>query len=550
MIRLTFAAHALGLTILAAATAQAQPVAAAAPRAFVTRRGADTLVVEQIDRGTDGTTVSHLTFRLAGPLAGLRIVSTFTPSADGRVRRLAIETTPPRATAVSQRATIAFGPAPTDSIEVQVNDGAVQRLAGVAGALPYLNLCVADLELILHRARIAASGAPAPVSVPLFVSPTVPMGTVTVARLGADSAIFTLSGTDLRMRVSADDHVLGIAVPSQGLTIEAADPRAIAALRPPAPPPPPNYAPPAGAPYAAEEVRIPASGGFMLAGTLTRPTTVRGPVPVVVTITGSGPQERDERIDGLAGYAIFRQIADTLGRRGIGVLRLDDRGVGASGGTFATATSRDFADDVRTALAWLRTRATARHDVDAARLALLGHSEGGMIAPMVAADDRGVAALVLLAGPAYDGRRILSYQLRSGIVANPTLSPPQRDSLLARADRLRDSALVSTAWTRYFATYDPLTAARRVRTPVLIVQGATDRQVTVEQADTLAAALRSGGNSDVTVRIFPATDHLFLADVSGTPSGYATLPSRAVRPEVLGTVADWLATRLAHDAAR
>ena len=540
----------LGLTVVAAATATAQPASTpAAARAFVTRRGADTVLVERIERGADATIVSHLTFRSAGPLAGMRVDASFTPTADGRVSRAVLETTPPRT--APQHITLTFGAAPADSIELQLNGGAAQRQPGARGALPYLNLCVADLELIVHRARvIAAGGATRPTSVPLFIGVSLPPAAATVTRVGADSAILTLGGVDLRLRVSADDHVLGVVVPAQGITIDAADPRAVAALRAPAPPPPPSYAPPAGAPYAAEEVRVPTPGGFTLAGTLTRPTDARGPVPVVVTITGSGPQERDERLDGMPGYAIFRQIADTLGRRGIGVLRFDDRGVGASGGTFATATSRDFADDVRAVLAWLRARAAAQGDVDAARLALLGHSEGGLIAPMVAADDRALAAVVLLAGPAYDGRRILTHQFRIGIVADPTLAPPRRDSLLAAADHLRDSVLASNAWMRYFRTYDPLTAARRVRAPVLVVQGATDRQVTPEQADTLAAALRAGGNADVTERVFPATNHLFLADVSGAPAGYAALPSRAVRPEVLGVVADWLAARLARGATR
>jgi len=128
----------------------------------------------------------------------------------------------------------------------------------------------------------------------------------------------------------------------------------------------------------------------VLSGTLTRPRGTGARVPVVVTITGSGPQDRDGRLAGINGYRPFRALADTLGRRGVAVLRFDERGVGGSTGTYAGATTQDFAADVRAALAWLRTRP----DVDPRRLALLGHSEGGIVAPMVAATDS-VAAVVL-----------------------------------------------------------------------------------------------------------------------------------------------------------
>src|SRR5205814_10708190 len=138
-----------------------------------------------------------------------------------------------------------------------------------------------------------------------------------------------------------------------------------------------DYSPPAGAPYSAETVRVPTRGGFELVGTLTRPRKP-GRAPCVVTITGSGQEERDEALPTVKGYRPFRQIADTLARRGIAVLRLDDRGTGESGGRFAGSTSADFSHDVEDALRWLK-RAPR---IDSTRLALLGHSEGGLIAPL------------------------------------------------------------------------------------------------------------------------------------------------------------------------
>src|SRR5215472_5896491 len=144
---------------------------------------------------------------------------------------------------------------------------------------------------------------------------------------------------------------------------------------------PPDYSAPPGAPYTAEEVTVNTPMGHTLAGTLTLPkgASRAQPVGAIVTITGSGPEERDEAI-GIDGYRPFRQFADSLARRGIATLRMDDRGTGASKGTFKGATSADFGEDIRAGLAYLRTRP----EIDTTHLGLLGHSEGAIIAPIVA----------------------------------------------------------------------------------------------------------------------------------------------------------------------
>ena len=153
----------------------------------------------------------------------------------------------------------------------------------------------------------------------------------------------------------------------------------------------PDYSAPAGAPYTAIEVSIPTPMGHIMAGTLTLPKRAsrQRRVGAVVTITGSGPEERDEYI-GLEGYRPFRQFADSLGRRGIAVLRMDDRGVGTSTGKQKGATSADFAEDIRAGLAYLRTRP----EIDPRRLAVLGHSEGAIIAPLVAEKEPDLRAMV------------------------------------------------------------------------------------------------------------------------------------------------------------
>src|SRR5439155_12086266 len=174
----------------------------------------------------------------------------------------------------------------------------------------------------------------------------------------------------------------------------------------------PDYSAPSDAPYVAEEVTVQTPMGHTLAGTLTLPkgASAAHRAGAIVTITGSGPQERDEAI-GLQGYRPFRQYADSLGRRGIAVLRMDDRGTAASKGTFHGATSADFAEDIRAGLAYLRTRP----EIDSTRLGLLGHSEGALIAPMVAAKEPALRALVLLAGIARPARATLAFQMTNNI---------------------------------------------------------------------------------------------------------------------------------------
>ena len=302
-----------------------------------------------------------------------------------------------------------------------------------------------------------------------------------------------------------------------------------------------SYAAPPGAPYTAEDVVINMANGFQLAGTLSRPRGVARP-PVVVTITGSGEQERDSRISLVNGYAIFREIADTLGRRGIAVLRVDDRGVGASTGheSRAVATSADYANDVREVVKFLR----ARKDVDTTRIALVGHSEGGMIAPMVASQDKNIRAIALMAGPAYTGRRVMMFQNQDAVDQIKSLSQQARDSVMRLVPHMLDSIGAGNPWIGFFMQHDPLKTARLVSQPVLILQGATDHQITPEQADTLAAAFRSAGNKDVTVKVFAATNHLFLPDSVGEASGYTKLKDARVRRDVLGALADWFAIKL------
>jgi dienelactone hydrolase len=315
-----------------------------------------------------------------------------------------------------------------------------------------------------------------------------------------------------------------------------------------------DYSAPATAPFTAEEVTVNAKG-FTLSGTLLLPKTGARPFPAVITITGSGQQTRDEPVplSGLEKYAPMRQVAETLASRGIAVLRVDDRGVGKSGGfeVLMTATTSDFADDVRAQVAYLRSRA----EIDPKRIALVGHSEGGNIAPMVAAEDSQIAAIVIMAGSAIRGDKISLAQLNEALEGETTMTEEQKNKQRAEqqeimravatgGDLSKYPAQVRLPWMKEFWTYDPLPTVRRVRQPILVLHGALDRQVTADQAEMIAQAARAAGNKKVTVRVFPNLNHLFLPAKTGAFSEYSTLETSIVGDDVLKTLGDWLEMKL------
>lgn len=409
-----------------------------------------------------------------------------------------------------------------------------QRVAMPKGVVPFTNLSGLAIELMLKRARVVGRDT---VMIPLLVDPgqTIP---VRVTRVGADSASLTIGAVDIRARTDAAGRLLGAVVPSQGAYIDRLPGDSPVASWDPATV---RYDAPVGAPYVAEPVTIHTPAGITLAGTLTMPAHRTGArLPAVVLITGSGSQDRDEAAPSIGAYRPFREIADTLSRRGIAVLRLDDRGVGGSSVGEMTATSADFADDIRAGITFLR----ARPDIAPARVGLVGHSEGGMIAPMIAATDSTLRAMVLIAGTARTGRAVMSGQRRYAIDRDTSIRASQRDSVAADRDRESELLYARPGWLNFFANHDPLPGARRVRAPTLILQGETDTQVSPEQASMLAAALRAGGNRNVSVRTFPRMNHLMLEDPSGDFSGYGRLPSYRIRRDFLGALADWLALEL------
>jgi DNA-binding beta-propeller fold protein YncE/pimeloyl-ACP methyl ester carboxylesterase len=304
-----------------------------------------------------------------------------------------------------------------------------------------------------------------------------------------------------------------------------------------------DYSAPAGAPYRAENVTVPTPMGHTLAGTLTIPLTAskEGPVPVIITISGTGPQDRDEYL-GFGDYRPFRQIADSLGRRGIAVLRMDDRGTGESKGVFKGATPLDFVQDIRAGLAYLRTRP----EIDAARMGIVGHSEGAIDAPMVAIQEPTLKALVLLAGQARAVGGAAKFQLENMARRNTAFTPAQRDSAVAAVPKLMDSLAAVDPYMKFMFAYVPLEDAKKVARPsILILTGETDRQADATQVDEWAEGFRSAGNKDVTGKVLKGLNHLFVPDPDGFPGGYAKLPAPLrIDPPVVTLIADWFDERL------
>jgi pimeloyl-ACP methyl ester carboxylesterase len=324
-------------------------------------------------------------------------------------------------------------------------------------------------------------------------------------------------------------------------------------------------------PYHEEEVSYPT---IKIAGTLTLPRS-RGPHPAVVLITGSGPQDRDEAI---FGHKPFLVLADYLTRQGIAVLRCDDRGVAKSTGKFARATSEDFADDALAGVEYLKSRP----EINPKQIGLIGHSEGGLIAPMAAVQSKDVAFIVLLAGPGIPGDEILYLQVASllrfqgkspeAIAANRRIQERTyavlkeiADEKLARqkiravveeeltrlpeatrkelGELSRAQEAIPGPWFRYFLNYDPRPILRKVKCPVLALNGEFDYQVPPkENLPEIEQALKEGGNSDFTVKEMPKLNHLFQTCQTGSGDEYARI-EETYAPSMLGLVAEWIKKR-------
>lgn len=317
-------------------------------------------------------------------------------------------------------------------------------------------------------------------------------------------------------------------------------------------------------PYKSEDVTY-RNGDITIAGTLTEPQGA-GPFPAILMITGSGPQDRNEE---LMSHKPFLLLADTLTRAGYAVLRTDDRGVGGTTGTLNDANYTDLAEDAAAGVRFLR----ARSDIDPGRIGLFGHSEGGYLAPLVAArPDSGVAFAILMAGPGVPGSDILIEQTRLIATANGT-PPDQVDTRVREISELaallkagdsagakdlarrqnqalpadqrvpdEEAAAQITPNLAALVAYDPAPALAALRIPVLAFFGGKDLQVPAAQSEQPMRA-HLAADPDATVHVFPGLNHLMQPTETGRPNEYSSIHT-TIAPEVLDYVTGWLRQRV------
>ncbi|MBS0652525.1 MAG: alpha/beta fold hydrolase [Verrucomicrobia bacterium] len=316
-----------------------------------------------------------------------------------------------------------------------------------------------------------------------------------------------------------------------------------------------------------------------LAGTLTLPRSEK-PSPAVLLIAGSGPIDRDETV---FGHKPFWVIADHLTKQGFAVLRVDKRGIGQSTGNYVAATSEDFAADALAGVEYLKTR----KEVDAKQIGLIGHSEGGLIAPMVAVKSNDVAFIVLMAGAGVTGEAIvyaqealisramgvteeqLSHQLD---FQNQVLSVIKNESDLEKAENLLREIIAkqlanlpkeeqqtsadameaqmkrcNSRWFRYYLTYDPTTSLKRLKMPVLVINGELDSQVAPKQnLPVIAKTLEEAGNRNYRIIEFPKLNHFFQTCETGSILEYGKI-EETIAPVVLDTLSDWILETTANE---
>ncbi|WP_439487489.1 alpha/beta hydrolase family protein [Algoriphagus sp.] len=329
-------------------------------------------------------------------------------------------------------------------------------------------------------------------------------------------------------------------------------------------------------PYRSEDVIFEnKQAEILLAGTLTMPEQ-EGIYPAVVLISGSGPQNRDQE---LLGHKPFLVLSDYLTRNGIAVLRFDDRGTEASAGDFSSATSVDFATDVASAVQYLQSRP----EIDKSKIGLIGHSEGGIIAPMVAADSDDIDFIVLLAGTGIRGDKLLLAQ-QALIGEASGMSPNQlaenevlnkkmfeiilkdqseeekkeeiksyltqvfrnipKDNLPAGMSEegyayAMDSQYMNP-WMQYFIKYDPAPILEKVSCPVLAINGEKDLQVPPkENLEAIKAGLEKGGNTNVTTMELPGLNHLFQEAQTGLPNEYEEI-EQTFSPKAMEVILEWI----------
>jgi uncharacterized protein len=539
------------LAVLAAAApspAAAQPIPpqAESSAAYTIFLRAQPIGSEQIalTRSADGWSIVS-SGRVGPPLdvVARRVEARYTP--DWRPRELTIDATV-RGQTQTLHTVVDGSTAKTDFL---ANGQPQQKTDTIdpAAVLILPSAFFAPYEALAQRLKTTTSGSEIPVYNAPIMSFAVHVGDTSAQQIQTTARVIAAKRTRITLRapaapVDADiwtdesGRMIRFSVPAQSLEVvrddvAAVSSRSVLISRP-------ND----------EQVHIP-SNGFTLAGTMSRPAQPSAAKsPAVVLVGGSGPTDRD----GVAfGVPILGEIAGALADAGFIVVRYDKRGIGQSGGRAESAALADYADDVRAAVKLL----AKRKDVDAKRIVVIGHSEGGSVALMAAAKEKAIAGVVLIATPGVTGAEIVLAQQRR-LLDRSTMTAEQKQAKIAEQQRIHEAVIsgkgldqlapevrrvVDNAEFQSILVADPAKLMPSVRKPMLIVQGELDTQVDPSNADKLDALAKQRKNAPpVETLKVPGVNHLLLPATTGEVEEYGRLTDRHVSPRVTEAIVAWL----------
>lgn len=543
-IRARIPALAAVAVVFALATGARTQTSAASFTIFVASRPAGSEQI-QVQRSSEGWTISS-SGRVGPPVdlivrelearydpewrpLGLHVDTTF------KGRSMTIRTTVSGTTATNQ--TTPLGAPTIEHIEAIDSQG-----------IFLLNPVVAPFQAVAARLKTARPGATLSLYLPGQGSLSAVVGTSSVERIKTLQRIVTAQKTHLSVQspgaapldvqVWLDDEggLLRLRLPLEDLDAVREDIASVSARR-------------VGETRASDEdVRI-YTPGFVLAGTLSKPSGTSGPQPAVVLVAGSAPVERDETT---SGVPVFGQLASRLADAGFLVLRYDKRGTGQSGGRPESATLRDYADDVRAAVKMM----TDRKDVDRRRLALLGYGEGGWVT-ILAARDKRVSAFGLVASAGVTGAELNVYQVTHNQERSDRSEAEKRQTIELQR-KVQDAVITGKGWdaldisnvvrrqadTPYFQSFlifDPAKAIREVSQPILILQGELDTEVPPSNAGQLETWVKARKRqTGVEVVKLPGINHLLVPAKTGEADEYETLADAQVSPAVASAIESWL----------
>ena len=538
-----------GLTLATAGAAEAQPAAAAPETGAATfnvflRSTPIGLERSVVSRSADGWSIRS-SGQLAAPIDQRLQVFEAAYDEAWRPRRLTIESAR-GGTALAARTTFAAGRADSELVEGTRRINRTDPVAADAVILP--DLVFAAYEALAVRLAGAAAGD----ELPVYVAPrgqiavrvdAVTAQEVRTAERTLTASIYrlTFGGPEPRaVELWSDERrrLLRVSLPALALDVARQDVVRVSSRV-------------GGTHLPGDEIVRVGASGFSLAATVTTPVGRDAPPagwPAVVLVPGASPADRDGTV---AGVPIFAQLAAALSEAGYLVVRYDPRGVGQSGGRPESARLRDYAEDVRDLVRYLRDR---RDDADRDRIIVAGHGEGGWIALAAAARERRIRAVALLAAPGVTGEELVLERQRAELT-RIAAAPAERRERVALQRRLH-AALVrdgswegipddlrrqaDTPWFRSLLRYDPRDSIRRMRQPILVLHGELDRQVPAHHAERLAELVRDRGRTTVDVVPVAGVNHLLIPAVTGGVAEYDTLPDKQVAPRAAEALIAWI----------